>query len=367
MHMTGGLDLLNLAGLTPVGVRCMADDACLQWRVEDRLVETGFDRFRPVELRLLPPSGALRVVWRDFGDLPMTDNFFRGTLNKAIALEDRTESFETDWEVVSRLARHPDTLPFSGAIFHMARTGSTLVHRLLSKTGRVLSLSEPGIVDRALMLTTNWTLAESNPVLRDLIGALARPRRPGERHLVIKMTDATPNTRLRRFRAAFPDVPWIFLYRDPVEVMVSILRGPTGSMKEWLRRPVRFAHRLGMPALADRTMSREEFVARTLRRFCAAAVEAARATPPGLFLAVPYTRLPDAVWETIAPHFGVTLSPEDRAVMLAEARYSAKSRDGKEFTPDSEDKRSAATPEIVALAERHVMPLIEELKALPQA
>jgi hypothetical protein len=365
--MTEGSDLVNLAGLTPVGVRCTADDAYLRWRVADRLIETGFDRFRPVGLRLSPRSGGLSVEWQDFGDLPMTDSFFMGTRKKANVLEDRSENFETDWEVVGRLARRPDILPFSGAVFHMARTGSTLVHRLLSKTGRVLSLSEPGIVDRALTLTANWTREERNPVLRELIAALARPRRAGERHLVIKMTDATPNTLLPRFREAFAEVPWIFIYRDPVEVMVSILRRPTGSMGQWLRRPLQFASRLGMPALANSAMSQEEFVARTLRRFCAAAVEEARATPPGRFLAVPYTRLPDAVWERIAPHFGIALSPEDRAVMQAEARYSAKSPNEQEFTPDSEDKHNAATPEIVALAERHVMPVIAELKALPQA
>ncbi|MGH7055755.1 MAG: hypothetical protein ACREFA_18300 [Stellaceae bacterium] len=365
--MTKGSDLVNLAGLAPVGVRCTADGARLQWRMADRFVETGFERFHPVGLGLSPRSGGLSVEWRDFGDLPMTDNFFRATLNKAIALKDRSENFETDWEIVSCLARQPDTLPFSGAIFHMARTGSTLIHRLLSRSGRVLSLSEPGIVDRALAVTANWLPEERNPVLRELIGVLARPRRPGERHLVIKMTDATPSIQLPRFRAAFSEVPWIFIYRDPVEVMVSILRQPTGSMGQWLRRPVQFASRLGMPALAGRAMSREEFVARTLQRFCAAAVEAARATPLGRFLAAPYARLPEAVWETIAPHFGITLSPEECAVLHAEARYSAKSRDDKEFVPDSEDKRSAATPEIRALAERHVMPLIEELKALPQA
>jgi len=360
--------VINLAGLTPAGVRWTADGARLQWRVADNsLVETDFDRFRPIGLRVLPRSGDLRVVWRDFGDLPMTDNFFRGTLDKAIALPERTESFETDWDVVSRLARRPDNLPFSGAIFHMARTGSTLVHRLLSKTGLVLSLSEIGVVGRALALTTGWPEERRNPVLRDLVGALARPRRPGERHLVIKMTDAMPNMRLPAFRAAFPEVPWIFIYRDPIEVIVSILRGPTGAMKEWLRRPVRFARRLGMPALGDRAMPPEEFVARTLRRYCAMAIAAARATPPGLFLAVSYTRLPDAVWETIAPHFGVSLSEEDRDMMRAEARYKAKSRTAEEFKPDSEAKRDEATPEIAALAKRHVMPLIEELKSLPQA
>lgn len=359
--------LVNLAGLSPLGVRCTPEGTRLKWRVEDRLVETGFERFRPVELRLLPNSRELRVLWRDFADLAMTDSFFRGTLNKAIELPDCAESFETDWDVVSHLARQPGKLPFSGAIFHMARTGSTLVHRLFSSTGQVLSLSEVGILDRVLLLTGDWPEDERTPVLRELIGTLARPRRPSERHLVIKMTDAVPNTRMRRFRAAFPEVPWIFIYRDPIEVMVSILQGPTGSLKQWMRNRDQFARRLGMPALADPRMAPAEFVARTLRRYCADAVRAARETAPGKFLALSYSRLPEAVWERVAPHFGIHLSEQDREAMRQEARYSAKSKTGEEFTPDSAAKRERATREIIALAERFVAPLVRELEALPQA
>ena len=122
-----------------------------------------------------------------------------------------------------------------------------------------------------------------------------------------------------------------------------------------------------MPALNDPGMWPAEFVARTLRRFCMTAAEAARETPPGMFLAVHYKRLPDAVWETIAPHFGIEVTEEDRERMRAESRFSSKKTDATEFKPDSEAKQEEATQTVRDLAKRFVAPAIEELKALPQA
>jgi len=280
----------------------------------------------------------------------MTDLFFKASVQAASALAEQAELFQTDWEVLDHLARLPDNLPFSGAIFHMARTGSTLVSRLLGKTRLALSLSEVPVIDQALFHADLRPGKEGDALLRGVIAAFSRPRRPSERHLVVKMTDAMPNTRLPRFRAAFPAVPWIFIYRDPVEVMVSMVRGPTGNIRNWFRNRAQVAERLG-----------------TLRRFCAKAVEAAKATPPGLFLAVPYTRLPEAIWESIAPHFGIRLGEKERAVMREEARYSAKRADAVAFQPDSKAKYGEATPRMRALANRFVGPMIEELRALPQA
>lgn len=360
--------MIKLAGLAPVGVRCLEQGARLQWQVGPRIIETNFDRFRPVRIIADPDSGELRAVWRDFGELPMTDLFFKATLEAATALEGRTEPFQTDWPVLNHLARLPDNLPFSGAVFHMARTGSTLVSRLFGKTRLAMSVSEAPVIDQALFRASGGLPEEEgNALLRGVISAFSRPRRPSERHFVVKMTDAMPNTRLPRFRAAFPEVPWVFIYRDPVEVMVSMVRGSTGNIRNWFQNRVQAAERLGMPALRDPAMWPEEFIARTLRRFCAKAVEAAKATPPGLFMAVPYTRLPDAIWETIAPHFGIRLSEKERAAMREEARYSAKRSDAVAFQPDSEAKHDEATPRMRRLANRLVGPMIEELRALPQA
>ena len=54
-----------------------------------------------------------------------------------------------------------------------------------------------------------------------MVSALAQPRR-GEQALFVKL-DSWHTLALPLFRRAFPSVPWVFLYRDPVEVPVSQL------------------------------------------------------------------------------------------------------------------------------------------------
>ena len=359
--------MLKLSGLTPSGIRHVDDKALLRWTVDGRAVDTNFDRFRPVGVKRDALRRALDVVWGDMGDSPLTDQFYKISMDRAAASTYGAARFRTGQDTLHLVANELDTLPFSGVIFHMARTGSTLIHRLFSKIGRVQSLSEISLLDRALFLTESWPLEERNAAMHDLVGAFRRPRRPNERQFITKMTDAGASIRLPLFRQAFPALPWIFVYREPIEVMVSVLRKPSGNIEGWYRNRLQAAGRLGMPLLADPGMWPEEFMARTLRRFCETAVAAAKATPKGQFLAVPYSRLPDAVWETIAPHFGIELTDQDRDVMRAEAKYSAKASGAVEFKSDSESKRDQATPYMRRLADELVGPAIEELRALPQA
>ena len=361
-----GLTFSQLHGLVPVGVRILTERPLLQWRVDGRIAETDFSQFRPVRMYEVPPHNELRAVWRSFFDVPMGAPFFKDALDQSDKLPKKPELLETDWEVVSRVAAQPGNLPLDGAIFHMARTGSTLIHRMLSESGAVMSLSEVPMVDRVLYAAARYPADRRNQVIRDALGTYGQPRRPSERHFVLKMTDGTANIHLPEFRAAYADTPWIFVYRDPVEVMVSISRQSTGTMGNWMRNRLRGAERLGMPALSNPGLWPEEFMARTLRKFCSNAVAAARATPRGKFLAVNYSRLPEAVWETIAPHFGISLTQRERELMEVQARYSSKRRDTVEFTADSKVKQETAAPWLVNLARRFVEPVIEELRTLPQ-
>ncbi len=359
--------MLKLTGLTPSGVRHVDNMALLRWSIEGKDVETSFDRFRPVGVKRVKTHRAIEVLWGDIGDSPLTDSFYKFSTDNAALSSYASGRFRTDQSTLKLVANEPDLLPFSGVVFHMARTGSTLIHRLFSKIGRVQSLSEISLLDKAMSVTENWPDDERNAVLHDLVAVFRRARRPNERQFMTKMTDAGASIRLPLFRQAFPQVPWIFVYREPIEVMVSVLSKPSGNIDGWYRNRRQAANRLKMPQLSNPGMWPEEFMARTLRRFCRAAVEAAKATPPGLFLAVPYSRLPDAIWETIAPHFGIALTDRDRDVMRAEARYSAKATGGVEFKSDSESKRAQATPYMKRLADELVGPAIEELRSLPQA
>jgi hypothetical protein len=150
-------------------------------------------------------------------------------------------------------------------------------------------------------------------------------------------------------------VPWIFVYRNPVEVMVSQLNGPgvqmiRGSIDRLLP---------GLHPVEALQMPAEEYCGRVLERFCSTAL--AR-LGKGNGIAVEYTELPGAVTGRIADHFGISFSRTEIEKMNAASKFDAKTR-GLDFTPDGEAKRKKASDEMRQVAAERLDPLYERLRA----
>lgn len=103
-------------------------------------------------------------------------------------------------------------LPTAGFVFHESRAGSTLVANMLTvanpETNRVYS--EPDVLKQA-MKTNNTHL------VNDVLYMLGRTRSETEERVFYKIkSDGV------RYMDPLPkDVPWIFLYRDPNQVLSS--------------------------------------------------------------------------------------------------------------------------------------------------
>jgi hypothetical protein len=78
---------------------------------------------------------------------------------------------------------------------------------------------------------------------------------------------------------------------------------------------------------------------------------------------VDYRTLPDAVFDRILPHFGVTLAPGEREAMAAASKRDAKAPT-ETFRQDSADKQASASEEVRAAAERHLVGIYARLQAL---
>ena len=169
----------------------------------------------------------------------------------------------------------------------------------------VVVLNEPAPLNTLLGLAPD-RLDEALLVVavRLVVRALGRCRHGDERRLVLKCSSW--NIRRRAIlAAAFPGTPWIWVQRDPAHVLASLLAKPPG----WLgpqAAPQRAARRFGLDPAAVPAMARAEFAARVL----GAMLEAAAADPAGR-LCIDYADLPEAVWLSVAPHFGLepTLLP----------------------------------------------------------
>jgi len=165
--------------------------------------------------------------------------------------------------------------------------------------------------------------------LTRIVGAFGQARRPQDRRFFLKL-DSWHTLFLPLFRRAFPSVPWVFLYRDPVEILVSHLRQPGLHVV-----PGQLAPTWDI----DPSGGRENYCARVLAKICEPVL---RHGSDGAGLLINYRELPAALWTTIMPHFGVECGEADRAAMMRVAQYNAKTP-GLPFSPDSDAKQRIAT------------------------
>jgi hypothetical protein len=293
-------------------------------------------------------DGAPRFKWCDLGDAAFEAPFFEQTIARCLSRPlNRLLAFETP-----PAAPEPTRAGPAGLIFHMSRCGSTLIAQLLAAVPGATVLSEPGLVDD--ILGAHWqdarlTDAERIGWLRGAVGAFQREA-VGEGPLFIKL-DCWHVRALPLITQAFPETPWIFVYRDPLEVMVSHARQRGRQMVPGLLPPAW----LDLPP--GDTVDLDAYTARVLARLCEAAV-AHQGCGRGRL--VGYETLPDAVWTEVAEAFGLTLDADTRARMGVLADFHAK-RPTERFVADTAVKRLDATPRLRGLAAQAVGPAYDQL------
>ncbi len=318
----------------------------------------------PPNMRIWPGRGWLpeavvattagpAVDWVHFGGARLTEPFFADSLRRARRRPfNRLVRYRTPLSLLA--ADAPQLRAPTGLVFHMSRCGSTLVAQMLAADPASVVVSEAPPLDAVVRFIRSrpaMLLANRLAVLRAMVGALGRQRTDGG-HYVVKL-DSWHALSLPLFRLAFPDTPWFFLYRDPVEVIVSHLRQRGSQMVPGMgggREEVVGA--LGMPA--------ERYIAQTLAEICRAA--AAHHDSDGLL--VRYDSLPGAVTRQIVPHFGIAANDSVLAAMAHVAERDSKTP-MLAFALDSETKRLNASA-AVRTAAVHLDATMRQLDALRQ-
>jgi hypothetical protein len=183
-------------------------------------------------IRAWPHEGEWMIDWCRFGNQPLREPFFcdsveaalRRPFNRAFRRYTRIDAL-LDWQ-----AHSPGITP-TAFLFHASRCGSTLLAQVLAGFASHIVLSEPPPLDA--LLRANY----GDPAVADrqsawiaaLLSAWSQRRMGTERALVAKL-DAWNIFELPLLRGAFPDTPWIFLYRDPLEIVASHLDAPGRHM-----------------------------------------------------------------------------------------------------------------------------------------
>jgi hypothetical protein len=288
-------------------------------------------RWTPVRLDVSGPAPT--VYWADLSAERFVEPFFDQTVARWARGSSARPLVRTGLEALVALDGEPSLEP-AGMIFHLSRCGSTLVSRLLGTLPGVVVLAEPAPLNALLGLDPDRVEeAALAKIVRLLVRALGRCRHGDERRLVLKCTSW--NIRRRAvLAAAFPETPWIWVQRDPAAVLASLLAEPPG----WLGlqdAPARAARRFGLDPAAVPTVTRTEFAARAL----GAMLEAAAANPARR-LCIDHAELPAAVWQRVAPHFGLDADPSAIDRMLEESRFYSKDQGRRAFTGDLPDRHA---------------------------
>ncbi|MBB4100287.1 sulfotransferase family protein [Sphingomonas kyeonggiensis] len=285
------------------------------------------------------------VDWLHFADISPNTPFFQDAIREA-SYRPFNRLFRTATPIAS-LPGQADREAPTGFIFHMSRCGSTLVSQMLGAVPGHVSISEAPALDA--LLQCRFTDQEAHV---DALRGLVHAHRRGAERLFVKL-DSWHTRALPLLRRAFPRTPWIFLYRDPVEVIVSHLR----------QRGVQTVP--GMVPLAwfdllpeDANLPDRVFIARVLERICSAVIENGRENG----LLVDYAELPEAFFERILPHFGIAPDAAAGAAMTAAAGNHSKTP-GIRFHADAQTKQRAADAELRAIVERYLAPVFAQLEA----
>jgi hypothetical protein len=293
----------------------------------------------PVRIRT---NGAERLVDWAIVDEPFTDPFFEQTVDRAMQHPfNRVFAQRTPIEALEDLASVEPGLAPNGLIFHMSRCGSTLVAQMLATISSTIVLSEAQPLDALLALRSRRTCDDELIVrwLRATTSVLARPG-AGERRLFVKF-HAWHVLELPLIARAFPDVPWIFLFREPRAVLRSHDKSPGVEAIAGMLDPA-YA---GIEPRDAPFLPQDEYRARMLAAFCEAAL---RHTDVGQGRFVDYAALPEIVLSELLAFFGVTLDDGDAQRIQLMAGRDAKRAGTAYHTPGHEH----GAPELDRLAAR---------------
>ena len=280
--------------------------------------------------RVATRSDDLWVDWCHLDARRMVEPFFYETIVEAmrepfnLAFQQRTP--------IAALGELPRGLPVAGFIFHMPRSGSTLVSQALAAFESNIVVAEAVALRTVLRAVAVGRASpeQATTWLAGLVNAFAQPRFSYEARLVVKFM-AADVLDIALVRGAFPDVPWIFVTRDRAEILASQAASPGID----LMRGQIPAARLGLTEDALWAMPSTAYQAHALAVFAQAAADAHSG---GQGLVLDHSEVPEALWTKVLPHLGLAPSASAIELMQAVSRRHSK-RPGEPFSREHDPNR----------------------------
>lgn len=321
--------------------------------------------FVPIHLRLRHENP--EVTWIDASKMQLSEPFFDQTIQRVIT-EHKCARVVTDVQAVFELSEQLSNCEPDGFIFHASRCGSTLVCNALKSVPFTTVVAEAQPISEMLapygpadiwpFPPETWERRRDHLVWA-MIAVFGQLRASPTARFYVKF-NSWNTLALHIVKAAWPNVKWVFLYRDPIEILVSNLRKSPSWLKQ-RNRPQRASAFFGYAPEHIRAMSVEEFGARVIARYYSNAV--AMADEHSLLM--DYKRLNTDGIRQILDFFGVNRNEWEVSSIDRVLRVYSKDKHGLElFFDDSEEKQLSASPALRRAVNRWANGALAALSAM---
>jgi len=296
-------------------------------------------------------DGRPGLLWMQMAGVTFTEPFFQQTVDRLRAEHAEGPERFTEFDALLQLDKTLPRVEPAGFIFHSSRCGSTLLANACRGTNNSIVLSEAAAIDKLVarfITDANDAVKESlySVLLRAVVNALAQNDSQTEQRVFIKFSCCSVS-QLERIRRIWPRVPWIFLYRDPVETIVSNVSNPPAWLLDEDHRIL--AHITGTSVAEVGEMSLAERCARSIGSFFSTAHTLANDNS----LLLNYKQLSSPAISGILKFFNVRPSAGELERIASGTRiYSKQVSSTREFIPDGDAKQKLAGNHVREVAER---------------
>ena len=315
-------------------------------------------------------KGSPKVLWMDFANHHFSEAKFTYAIKNQISDCPSTRLIETDIGLLEQDQFLSGAMNPNGFIFFVHRCGSTLLGKALAQPKSHVVMAEADALHEGLWayLTDNWRkdiaiTQENMAIVRHVILALGKKRTPAHNAYFVKFNPWHSTKCIDIIRAAFPDVPSLFLYRDVGEMLASVVEVSAPIMSN-IKGNNFSSFLTDLPSEQLNTMGYMDYFGRMYRQFFIGALN----TPSENMVFLNYKDMTAANLDHILKRgFGYTATPADLQLMQQQfGFYSKDDTNSIKFQCDKQHKQTLIDGDIIAAIEKNDLQIYyDKLEASP--
>lgn len=271
------------------------------------------------------------------------------------------ETNKSKFKWISLLSLEEEVLKISevalvGIIYHISRCGSTMVSQSIACLDEVRVISEPKVLGMVRMKQLDnefdeVTLIRILKVTLSLFGQMEE----GITGYLLKCS-STSSSLYPFFNKVLKEYQSILVIRDPLEVIVSLLKRPSIKISDFTLNPERSQIRLGVSKAKFEGLNQEEYIALFLSNILTTFLS----NPDSNRIVIDYKTLKKDLIRKVLPHLGVVVS-EVRLTKISDRLESHSKYPRKKFEVDSEEKQLAVTSKISLAVDKYIKTSYKDL------